>query len=796
MAYDRFLIAPFNTGLQTDLRPWLIPDEAFVELKNVYVFRGRVRKRFGSILMGSDQRFSRLRVQVGTIGAPVSPVPGTSGAIGQMFSAGAQLFTVWQANGAMLHTGVGTGTFNTATGVFALAGTGLGAGTPIFWYPALPVMGLPLYELGPINNQPLYAFDTRFAYLFSSGWARSTLGTTPMWHGTDNNFFWTSNWDGITPNVVTMFTSNFFAAIGAALVTDDPIWTFNSTTGWLPLSYSPDPVVNPTNIQPLTVTRTVQPATGTNPQIPANYVQTARIVLPFKDRLVLLNTIENNANGAVIGAHPITPVNYLTSTNTSYVNRARYSHNGSPFSTNAWLEKNQIYNPGGTGVVVGDGGGYVDAPTEEAIVSAEFIKDRLIVYFERSTWELAYTGNQILPFVWQKLNTELGSESQESSVAFDTEILTIGNTGVHACNGSNVRRIDTLIPDEIFKVRDKSLGVQRVYGIRDYFSEMVYWSFPSFNETIESVFPNSILAFNYKTGSWSFYDDCITAFGYFEQQSDTTWQTADSTWQEYDAAWNEGVVQAQFRQVVAGNQEGFTFLCIPSDQGSSRNAGVMQITNMTVLGGLVTITAINHTLAQDEFIAIENYTGFALTNVINQVYSIIDKDTFTIFDINAAGTYEGGGTIARVSRINLLSKQWNPYNKEGRDVNLFKIDFLVDNEDNGQVTVDYYPSSSNLGMISQGNPQTGTGAILGSLTVAGTQVPLSNVLELSPYPDFPLELDQDRLWHPVYFLGEGNVIQIQITLAPTQMTNTDIAWSDFQLHAMMLYTKPSNTRFQ
>ena len=25
---DRFMIAPINTGMQTDLKPWLIPDEA------------------------------------------------------------------------------------------------------------------------------------------------------------------------------------------------------------------------------------------------------------------------------------------------------------------------------------------------------------------------------------------------------------------------------------------------------------------------------------------------------------------------------------------------------------------------------------------------------------------------------------------------------------------------------------------------------------------------------------------------------------------------------------------------
>jgi hypothetical protein len=51
--FDRFMIAPFNVGLETDLKPWMIPDEAFAELNNAYIFRGRVRKRFGSALMGN-----------------------------------------------------------------------------------------------------------------------------------------------------------------------------------------------------------------------------------------------------------------------------------------------------------------------------------------------------------------------------------------------------------------------------------------------------------------------------------------------------------------------------------------------------------------------------------------------------------------------------------------------------------------------------------------------------------------------------------------------------------------------
>ena len=68
---DRFLIAPYDksSGLRSDLKPWLIPDEAFSALENAYVFRGRVRKRFGSRWFNNNPLLSRLRIQVGQVGA-------------------------------------------------------------------------------------------------------------------------------------------------------------------------------------------------------------------------------------------------------------------------------------------------------------------------------------------------------------------------------------------------------------------------------------------------------------------------------------------------------------------------------------------------------------------------------------------------------------------------------------------------------------------------------------------------------------------------------------------------------
>ncbi len=796
--FDRFLIAPLNTGLETDLKSWLIPDDAFAELQNAYVFRGRVRKRFGSRFMGTgwsspqtEPLFSRLRIDLGNTdgsGDASGTVPGNIFKLGQMFSVGTTIFTVNNGTAGiqnMLSTGTATGTYDVSDGAYAI--TGAAASTPIWFYPSEPVMGLDNYQLGSIDNQPSYAFDTQFAYLFAGGfWQRSVLGIPPVWHGNDLNFFWVNNWDGITANVVTMFVSNFQAFIGTALVTDDPIWAFDSTSGWQPFSYSPDATINTLNQQPYTVTQTI-----TNGTIISNYVQTARIVVSFKNRLLLLNTVENNANGATqynTGSDilkqttGITPTSYLTSTNTKFVNRCRYSINGSPFAANAWLEPNLTYQPSSGGTTyTSSGAGFIDATTEEAIVSAEFIKDRLIVYFERSTWELAYTGNEVLPFVWQKINTELGSEAQQSTVPFDKQILTIGNTGVHACNGANVQRIDNKIPDEIFTISNKNLGVQRVAGIRDYYVEMVYWSFPSSSENSSNKYPDRVLVYNYQNGAWAFNNDCITSFGYFEQQQGITWASTTNDWSDCDFAWASGTTQAQFRQVIAGNQQGYVFII---DAEQPRNERAMQITNLTYPStGTVQLVLINHTLEVGEYISIENPQGINLPIIgIYEVIAIIDANTVNIWAPDVSGTYLGGGNSARVSNIQILSKQWNPYVNKDRNVFLQRIDFGVTKTQNGQITVDYYPSATEMSLIDEGGP-SGTNSMLGN-----------NILETSPYALAPLEQMQERLWHPVYFQSDGTCIQIYIYLNDAQISSSAIAWSFFEIQGMILYVQPTTTR--
>ena len=78
---DKFYIGPYDqgSGQVNNLKPFYIVDQAFERLENVYAWRGRIKKRPGSRLIGNTMQSSRLRVAVGTYGSPDAAVPAAAG---------------------------------------------------------------------------------------------------------------------------------------------------------------------------------------------------------------------------------------------------------------------------------------------------------------------------------------------------------------------------------------------------------------------------------------------------------------------------------------------------------------------------------------------------------------------------------------------------------------------------------------------------------------------------------------------------------------------------------------------
>jgi hypothetical protein len=835
MAYDRFMIAPMATGLETDQKPWLIPEDAFSRLNNAYIFRGRVRKKYGTQLMNENVSpsvaplYSRLRINVGTLGSgnASGTVPGVIFNQGQLFSIGANIFTV-QALGTpvdMLVVGTAsTAWFNTTTGVFTFTGVAAADTTPVYWYPSQPVTGLITYQTNKSSLDPVYAFDTQFSYQYnlSGSGAWDVLGPVPpaagsgIWTGADYQLFWGVTWQGETADIRYLFVTNnhradgiqywngtiwqtLFAvtafnlpstigttngsgnftgtqaggALGQAFIIGGQ--TFTVTTATLTSPY------------PLSVTGTGS-GTGTYNIISNDLIFTGAAI----NKPIVYYTVSSTlatARMLVVFKNHLIALSPTLSTGDSYRNMAMWAAFGDPTAPNAWNNS-----------VPGQGNNLV-ASTMEDIVSCEFVKDRLIVFFERSTYEFAYTGNYANPFQWNQLNTELGTESTFSVVPFDRICLAIGNVGIHSCNGQNVERIDNKIPDTIWNIRTGYNQINRVYGIRDYFAEQVYWTYPYGDDDQHSaVYPNKILCYNYKTGSWAQFDDSITVFGYYyaAPQTAITWESQDVLWDNDNITWDGGTGQALNQLILAGNQEGFVFV-VNSEYSS--NDPSLQMTNLLLDGNNnVVVTAISHNFNVGDYVYLTNINGLIGPFVgFYQIIQINTADTFIIQaqDLQsvliAGSVYLGGGNISRVQQIDIYTKQLNLYIKDDRNAAIARVDFLVDKTASSEITVDCLLGTSSQGTIAGARA---TQTLLGN-----------NVLTTSPYNPllYPNEQYQDRLWHPVYMIAEGNAVQFRIYQTSAQdvpagqvpqLANPSVFFQDFQMHAMTIYSTKTSSRAQ
>ena len=715
-----FIISDFESGLQKDKEPFLLPQDAFPELENAFLFRGRLIRKFGFNIIGDSQLDTRLRMLIGTTdinGDLAGTIPGTvpipfPGQ--QMFSVGTEIFTSNNAAAGlqnMITTGLGAGTLNNTNGAYSI--TGAAASTAVYYYPGLPVMGLKKREVATVNYESTVAFDTQFAYQRTgTGW--DILGGLPpaagsaRWTGNNADFFYTTNY-----RAANAYDNNFYVVNG--VVADNIKYILETGVTW-------------TNLRP-------QLDSGAT-----RYLETAKIILPFRNRLVVLNTIEDEGGN-----------------DRTYANRARWSRNGDPTTAaTSWLDDTVGF------------GGFTDAPTSEAIIAAQFVESRLIVFFEKSTWELVYSGNAIIPFVWKRINIELGCESTFSEISFDDGVIGVGQRGIHIANPNMTKRIDEKIPDLTGIINNKNSGPQRVYGIRDFDKELVMWTYPTFGD--DQVFPNRVLLYNYRNNSYAQFINSFTCYGYYQKIEDTglTWAAATKAWEDYNIPWNAGLTQARFPLIIAGNQQGWTFLF----ESTTTNDPSLFITDATAVGLVLTITSPDHNLVSGQFIRLATMGGLTISGGPIFEITVLTEDTFTITMTAAlVGTYTGGGTIEVIDNFRIKTKNFQLFAEMDKSTILNGLHIFTTKTEDGEYTLNLYQDDNN---------DTPIIPLLGDSTIRTRSEDGETFTN-----------DQDKIWHPVNRELLCQSFQLELTLSDDQMVDVDIQGSPFELHAIQINADPT-----
>lgn len=574
MTTPNAMIGLIKDGLRKDVKPFGTPEDSFVTLENAYQWRGRITRRPGYTLL------ARL----------------------------------------------------------ALSGV----------YQNLPVMGLANRNKFGINLQDLIAFDTVNSYLYTA--SSKTFGLLPSvmpvtWNGQDYNFFTYTNYAG------AMWVTNGVPGLnGVAISTTANSGADTIVTTTIPHGFTNGQYVTFININSGSsstlngLSLVISLASGSTFTVSGNYtagsgglalnsqVQTseqdgirfygdltygpssfslswanynppinpyvalagALLIFPYRGYLVFLNTWEGNNPGQL----------------QNFGNRARWTQIGTPYYSDPvpGLPNQQISDPFAARDDIFGRGGANDAPTQEVIVGAAFIRDILVVYFEKSTWRLRFVNNTQNPFVWERVNVELGSDCTYSTIPFDKGVMTIGRRGILISDGNDTMRFDEKIPNDIFDIRVLNNGLDRVSGIRTFRSKLCYWTFPD-DENENTIYPNKVLVYNYESKTWAFFDDTFTTFGYYYPSSSApslTWNDLPLPWSSYsEMSPDDAVSDTGFETIVAGNQQGFVF---ELEQLSAQNDPSLYIAAITT-GAITVINSPNHNLNDGDWVQLTGISG-------------------------------------------------------------------------------------------------------------------------------------------------------------------------------------------
>src|SRR5229473_1746669 len=288
------------------------------------------------------------------------------------------------------------------------------------------------------------------------------------------------------------------------------------------------------------------------------YLVGARIIMQFKDRLLFFGPIVQTS---AAGSQEYLPDTII------------YSQNGTPYYTPSFTGDpslaTTVFNPilvpanqtGTPNAYWGDQtgyGGFITAGLDQEILTVGANEDVLIVGFTKIQTRLIYSGNDLVPFNFYIINSELGSGSTFSAVTMDQGVETIGSRGFVITGQTQAERFDLEIPDEIFEFRLLQNGSERVTAQRDFINEWIYFTYPV--NTINYRFPTQTLQYNYRDASWGIFRETYTAYGAFRRQTGFTWATAGDTfgtWNNWNQPWNEGDSTLLQPEIIAGNQQGF-----------------------------------------------------------------------------------------------------------------------------------------------------------------------------------------------------------------------------------------------
>jgi hypothetical protein len=554
------------------------------------------------------------------------------------------------------------------------------------------------------------------------------------------------------------------------------------------------------------------------------YLVGCRMIVPFKDRLLFI--------GVVVQASSSTTVYYLQDT-------VVYSQNGTPYYTAQWVNSpgpptvanplvdlptsaSIIFNPAYTVPVNQTAtapayfddstgfGGFATSGLDQPIITVSPNEDVLLLGYNPSYQQrFVYTGNDIFPFAFFTVNSELGSNSTFSAITMDKGVISRGPRGYVMSSQVDVDRVDLDVPDQVFEIALANNGNERFCAQRDFINEWIYFTYPGNNDSnIAVVYPDTTLLFNYRDNSWAIFYENYTTYGTFRPKTGLTWNTlpADRTWNNWDEPWNSGSTTLLQPQVIGGNQQGFIL------QKTNETAEATSLYIFNIVGN--TITSPNHCLNLGDYIMISGVSGTIGSLVNGNVFSVfmVQQNSFQLNpSINTAGlTYFGNGLITRYYIPQIQTKQFPLGWSIGRKTRIGVQQYLLTTTVISQITLQIFLSQDS-------SNDWNSGPIVPAANVQNSSLVYSQILYtcpesinlgLTPYTQNLQQLNtsstnppnptigsnpQAQIWHRINTSLIGDTIQLGFTMSDAQMRDSTLQnqVAEIELHGFIIDVDPS-----
>ena len=739
-------------------------------------------------------------------------------------------------DGTLVGTPGGTGTINYATGAITISGGAAGqkvTGT-FGYYPDIPVMGIRLFESDkdpttPIDFPVNVFFDQTYSYqyngtvFFDVSFYKGT-GTPVTWHGANYQQFFTSNYFramfATNNNPGMQFESISAVAVGATttittaaphgLITGDYVF-FNELTGadagllngqsaqitktgamtfTVPINTAGKTINNVGIFQTLTATPPGSTVDGIrwydgfgaslgwvnfappldNLQSSATtYLMGCRMILPFGNRLLAIGTFEATSAQAATPTYYGNRIRYCEVTATPFYSLpvpSTLPSNPPAVEPNAWASNIQGF------------GGSVDLDTTERIISSAITQGNLIQGMESHQRRLSLTGIETDPFTSTVINPDFGTAGTQSIIPMDKGVLTAGEYGFITASSYDAKRFDEKIIDQIFQINANSNGFERICAQRDFFHEVVYFTFVENDQDATALFPARTVVYNYREGSFALWIETFTTYGIYKISTGQTWQDYKIPWENWNEKWEDlGGSQYEEPYVAGGTPQGYVHI---KWTGNSTNDPSMFIQAITVgANDIATITSPNHNLQQGMFVGLWNI-GDELPEFIGQIDSVTDANTIVVaFKQDPSVIVPGIWQMSVVDQPNIYTKQFPAAWSDSKKTRIGAQKYFMDTTDLGEFTVNIYGSQSTLSL----DDPTNNPSVISSNTVRTRPDDSLGINDGQQY--------QTQIWHRLASSAIGDTIQLQFTFSVGQMYDVGIATSPWVFQACVLDLYPS-----